>query len=272
MDRPCSSSSSFRFDLMSNTWERVSSMISARGSFACAAVESTGEIIVAGGGSRHAMFGAAGTRINAVERYDVERDEWVSLDGLPRLRAGCVGFLMGQEFWVMGGYGQSRTIAGVCPVDEYYKDGAVLELKNGGKWRGIHDMWEEGERGRLGDVVVIDADHRADLPQIFMLDDTTIFRYDISSNKWKKETDIPERSPIDCSFGFVGLGGEVYVLSQGKCVSFVGNLKPQAQKRWGILLVQIYNPRERVWRSMITRPPSPFSVDFKTAVMCTIRI
>ncbi|KAF9601725.1 hypothetical protein IFM89_022812 [Coptis chinensis] len=73
------------------------------------------------------------------------------MDGLPRFRAGCVGFLVGNgeemEFWVMGWYGESRTVSGVFPVDEYYRDGVVLELKSGGKWREIENMWEEGEEG-----------------------------------------------------------------------------------------------------------------------------
>ncbi|KAF9596920.1 hypothetical protein IFM89_014484 [Coptis chinensis] len=96
-------------------------MLSARGSFACAAVN--GGIIVAGGGSRHAMFGAAGSRMSLVERYDVEKNELVEMDGLPRFRGGCVGFLVGNgeemEFWVMGWYGESRTVSGVFPVGWY---------------------------------------------------------------------------------------------------------------------------------------------------------
>ncbi|KAI3957645.1 hypothetical protein MKW92_042315 [Papaver armeniacum] len=43
---------------------------------------------------RHAMFGAAGWTLYSVECYNVEKDEWVALDGLPRCRARCVGFLI----------------------------------------------------------------------------------------------------------------------------------------------------------------------------------
>lgn len=116
-------------------------MLSPRGSFACAAIAdssgsgSSGYILVAGGGSRHTVFGAAGTRIRSVERYDVERDRWEAMDSLPGFRAGCVGFVVGggmeKEFWVMGGYGASRTISGVFPVDEYCRDAVVMELKGG---------------------------------------------------------------------------------------------------------------------------------------------
>ncbi|KAF5197267.1 Galactose oxidase/kelch repeat superfamily protein [Thalictrum thalictroides] len=213
MDRPSPSSSIYRFDLFSSSWDRLSPMISARGSFACAAMpDSGGKIIVAGGGSRHAMFAAAGSRMSSVERYDVEKDEWVSLDGLPRFRAGCVGFLVGNgdemEFWVMGGYGESRTVSGVFPVDEYYRDGVVLELKNGGRWREIENMWEEGERRRLGNVVVLDG-KKGELPGIFMLDGADIFRYDIFTNRWQEESSVPRKCSMDSTFGFAALDGEL---------------------------------------------------------------
>ncbi|KAF9615965.1 hypothetical protein IFM89_027378 [Coptis chinensis] len=75
--------------------------------------------------------------MSSMERYDVEKNEWVEMDGLPRFRAGCVGFLVGNgeemEFWVMGWYGESRTVSGVFPVDEYYRDGCGF---------GVEEWWE----------------------------------------------------------------------------------------------------------------------------------
>ncbi|PIA36513.1 hypothetical protein AQUCO_03400425v1 [Aquilegia coerulea] len=276
MDRPSPSSSIYRFDLFSFSWDRLSPMISARGSFACAAMpDSGGKIIVAGGGSRHAMFAAAGSRMSSVERYDVEKDEWVSLDGLPRFRAGCVGFLVGNgeemEFWVMGGYGESRTVSGVFPVDEYYRDGVVLELKNGGRWREIENMWEEGERRRLGNVVVLDGE-KGELPGIFMLDGVDIFRYNISTNRWQEESSVPRKGSMDSTFGFAALDGELYVLSPLSSIVSSENRKPRADKRGRTLLIQIYHLKKRVWRSLTTRPPFHYSLDFKTAVICPIQI
>ncbi|KAF9625124.1 hypothetical protein IFM89_019213 [Coptis chinensis] len=149
MDCPSASGSIYRFDMFTNDWVCLSPMLSARGSFACAAVN--GGIIVAGGGSRHAMFGAAGSRMSSVERYDVEKNEWVEIDGLPRFRAGCVGFLVRNgeemEFWVMGWYGESRAGLGVFQRMSIIEMVWFLELKSGGKWREIENMWEEGEGG-----------------------------------------------------------------------------------------------------------------------------
>lgn len=158
-------------------------MLEPRGSFACAAVPNSGQIFVAGGGSRHTLFGAAGSRISSVERYDIGRDEWVSLDGLPSFRAGCVGFFVKDgkesEFWVMGGYGESRTISGVFPVDDYYRGAVVMEMKNengGGKWREVGDMWDTGERMRLGKIVVVEnEDHGR--PGVYMLSGNDILRF-----------------------------------------------------------------------------------------------
>ncbi|KAM7496067.1 hypothetical protein LguiA_020481 [Lonicera macranthoides] len=179
IDRPSPSSSAFRFDFVNHSWHCLSPMLSPRGSFACVAIPSLDRILVAGGGSRHTMFGAAGSRMSSAEMYDIGKDEWVALDGLPRFRAGCVGFLVGnreeREFWVMGGYGESRTVLGVFPVDEYYRDAVVMELKNGGKWRELGDMWEEGERRRLGKTAVVDYEDW-DIPGVFMLDRSDIFR------------------------------------------------------------------------------------------------
>ncbi|KAM1107351.1 hypothetical protein EV1_004079 [Malus domestica] len=122
-------------------------MLTPRESFAYTAVPKSGEI-VAGGGSRHILFSATGSRTSSVKR------------------AVCVGFFVGDgkkmKFWVMGGYSESRTISGVFPVDEHYRDAVVMELKNGNggcKWREVGDMWEAGERMRLSkNVVVEDGD------------------------------------------------------------------------------------------------------------------
>ncbi|KAK1437310.1 hypothetical protein QVD17_03101 [Tagetes erecta] len=285
LDRPSPSSSVFRYDFVSQTWDSLPPMLSPRGSFACAAVsksvsnsDNSGSIVVAGGGSRHTMFGAAGSRMSSVEMYDIGRNEWVALDGLPRFRAGCVGFMVGngdgdgeKEFWVMGGYGESRTILGVFPVDEYYRDAAVMRFKNGGvgKWRGVGDMWEEGERRQLGRIAVVDD---AASSQIFMLDKNDILRYDMTSNRWLKETTLPKRALDESAVGFVALNGELHVMASHNGAGSVENRRLRRHKRSTSLYLQIYNPGKKIWRTLITTPPFQQPLDFKTTVMCTIRL
>ncbi|KAK9100801.1 hypothetical protein Scep_024231 [Stephania cephalantha] len=281
LDRPLPSSSAFRFDFATFSWTKVAPMISPRGSFACAADCDCGRIFVAGGGSRHAMFGAAGSRMSSVEMYDVERDEWVALEGLPRFRAGCVGFLVGKEFWVMGGYGEARTVSGVFPMDEYYRDGLVMKLMDGcWKWREIGDMWREGERRREAPgIVMLDERCFKVLFKILKLDGYvenslwhTIFDwYNISSNRWFMESSVPRKSHLD-SIGFVALDGELHVMSLLNTACMIDARKSRQHKRGLPLLIQIYDPNKRKWRSLTTRPPFSDTLDFKTAVMCTVRL
>ncbi|KAK7336838.1 hypothetical protein VNO77_17388 [Canavalia gladiata] len=269
IDRPSPSSSTFRFNFHDFSWEPRAPMLSPRGSFACAVVPSEGHILVAGGGSRHTMFAAAGTRIRSVERYDVVRDRWVALDPLPEFRAGCVGFVGGnerREFWVMGGYGASRTISGVFPVDEYYRDAVVMGVE-GGAWREIGDVWGEGERVRAGKIVV--ADQR-DGPAVFMLDGNDILRYDMSSNHWLYESRVPRKAPYNSSFGFVVVDGELYVVTHSCVVDFTETRRSRHHKRAGTLYIQIYNPKKKTWRSLITKSPFNYPIDINSAVLSSI--
>ncbi|KAJ9172056.1 hypothetical protein P3X46_015344 [Hevea brasiliensis] len=266
VDLPLPSSSAFRFNFVDSSWDQLAPMLSPRGSFACAAIPNLGQIIVAGGGSRHILFGAAGSRMSSVERYDVGRDEWVAMDGLPRCRAGCVGFLVGsgeeREFWVMGGYG-----------DEYCKDAVVMDVKkNGwGKWRDVGDMWREGERARLGKIVVVE-DCDWDRPGVFMLDNNDIFRYDMVSNSWQNESAVPRKAPCNSSCGFVVMDGELHVMTLLKGGDSTESRRSRQQKRAGSIFIQIYHPRKKTWRSLITKPPFHCPLDFNTAVLCTIQL
>ncbi|CAL1383202.1 unnamed protein product [Linum trigynum] len=279
MDRPSPSSATFRFNLVTSTWDQLSPMLSPRGSFACAADPGSGQIIVAGGGSRHAIFGAAGSRMSSAEVYDVVRDEWVPMDGLPRYRAGCVGFLGGgddgeqKKFWVMGGYGESRTISGVFPVDEYYKDAVVMDVNSygTGKWKEVGDMWQEGERARLGKVVAVEDDGNG-CPAVFMLDENDIFRYDMTCNRWHKETSVPRKAPLHSSFGFIVLDKELHIMTILKGSDSTETRRTRQQKRAGTLFIQIYSPGKKTWRSLIAKPPFQSSLDFNTTVMCSIQM
>ncbi|GMI73864.1 hypothetical protein like AT4G03030 [Hibiscus trionum] len=279
LDRPSPSSSAFSYNFVTSSWDRLAPMISPRGSFACAAIPSADQIIVAGGGSRHTVFRAAGSRICSVERYDVEKDQWEALDGLPRFRAGCVGFTVKgyeeeSEFWVMGGYGDSRTVSGVFPVDEYYKDALVMELKeNGvGKWRELGDMWGAGEAPRFGKIVVLEEEEGGNPPAIFMLDDDDILRYNMDSNRWQKECGVPRKAACKTSFGFIVLNGELHVMTIVNGIDSTETRWSRQQKRAGTLFMQIYHPRKKTWRFLVTKLPFRQPLDLSTTVMCPIRL
>uniref|UniRef100_A0A1J3D394 F-box/kelch-repeat protein OR23 n=1 Tax=Noccaea caerulescens TaxID=107243 RepID=A0A1J3D394_NOCCA len=279
LDRPLPTSSVFRYNFVKSVWERLAPMLSPRGSFACAAMPgSSDKIIVAGGGSRHTLFGAAGSRMSSVEMYDVEKDEWREMKELPRFRAGCVGFMVEnekqkekeeeREFWVMGGYGGSRTVSGILPVDEYYKDAAVMDLRvNGGeKWRNVGDMWGEGESAKLGKIVAVDCGKTA----FFMLDRDWILRYEMSVNRWKKESSVPKKASYDKPVGFVAVNGELHVMILLDGYNLMDTTRQQSNA--GSLMIHMYDPKKKTWRSAVAKPPFNHQLDFRTTVMCTVRL
>ncbi|GMY18851.1 F-box/kelch-repeat protein OR23 [Fagus crenata] len=275
IDRPSPSSCTFRFDFTTNSWESLAPMKHARGSFGYAVVPGSDEILVAGGGSRHAVFGAFGSRMNSVERYDIGKNEWVELERLPGMRAGCVGFFVEDEersgFWVIGGYGEERTIGGVSPVDEYCRDAVVMD-GSFGKWREVGNMWEQGERVRVGKIVVVQDDNRRGRPAVFMLDGNDILRYDMASNRWLEESQVPKKAPHNSTFGFVQLDGELHVMTLLNLVDPPEIRRKRRYKGSGTLYMQIYHPKKKTWRSLITKSPFPHPLDFNTAVMCSIQL
>lgn len=255
-------------------------MLTPRGSFACVALPDSDQILVAGGGSRHTMFAAAGNRTRSVEMYDISKDEWVAMDGLPSFRAGCVGFLVGnesedrREFWVVGGYGASRTISGIFPVDEYCRDAAVMELKNGsgrGQWREVGNIWREGERMRFGKIVVVENENGG-CPGVFMLDRDEILRYDVPSSYWLFESRVPRKAPCNSSLGFVVLDGELYVMTNLNAVDVAGPRRNRRHKRGGTLYFQIYHPKKKMWRSLVTKSPFDYPVDINAAVLSSVTL
>ncbi|KAL0908808.1 hypothetical protein M5K25_023316 [Dendrobium thyrsiflorum] len=284
---PLPSAAVHRLDLSASLapWTRLPDMLSPRGSFACAPIAGANAIIVAGGGSRHAMFPSSGTRMSSVEIFDVDSGEWAPSNGLPRYRSGCVGFFRGrrrrhlikgcgaeegeEEFWVMGGYGDYRPVAGVVPANVYYKDVLVLGLRSG-KWREAGDMWEDGERQKLGLVVVMDGVDGEQM-DVFMLDRNAIFRYDFALNRWLKESSLRRKLPSEDSCGFVAMNGELCVLT--KAIPLIDPSEPGKVFRKRITLeIQAYDPQRKKWRFFTTNPPFHHPLDFKTAVSCSIQL
>lgn len=97
-------------------------------------------------------------------------------------------------------------------------------------------------------------------------------RYDMASNRWCEESHVPRKAPSDSSFGFVVLDGELHVISLLKAVRSAETRRLRHHKKPGTLYIQIYNPKRKSWRSLITKPPFQDPLDFNTAVICTIRL
>ncbi|XP_072978541.1 F-box/kelch-repeat protein OR23 [Typha angustifolia] len=275
LGHPVSSAAVHSLDLAGDppSWIRLPDMPTPRGSFASAAVDSASSIIVAGGGSRHPMYPSQGSRIVSVEWYDMAASEWRMGEKMPRQRAGCVGFVaegeFEEEFWVMGGYGEYRAMAGVVPADVYCRDAVVLGLRSG-KWREVGDMWEEGERRKLGAVGVVEGEDGL-AKGVFMLDRNEIFRYDFAVNRWLKESSLRRKIPASESCGFAAMNGELYVLTTAQPSPDISDLRKRHKKRWR-MEIQVYNPEKKKWRFLIANPPFQQPIDFKTTMLCTIRL
>lgn len=98
------------------------------------------------------------------------------------------------------------------------------------------------------------------------------YRYDVICNRWTMETAVPKRASDDSSVGFIALDGELHLLTLLNIYDSTTDIRRSRQhKRSATLLIQIYHPVTRRWRSLIAKPPFP-PLDFKTAVMCTIRL
>lgn len=83
---------------------------------------------------------------------------------------------------------------------------------------------------------------------------------------------MPRKATDESSIGFVASGGELHILSLLSGIDSTDSRRSRHDKRSATLLVQIYNPRRRTWRSLITKPPFSIPLDLKTAVMCTIKL
>ncbi|XP_034931819.1 F-box/kelch-repeat protein OR23 [Populus alba] len=154
-----------------------------------------------------------------------------------------------------------------------------LEKNGCGKWREVGDMWGVAGRGRLGKIVVVEEEAEAEglgvnqgRPVVFMLDGDEIFRYDMASNSWQKESSVPRKAPYNSSFGFVVLDGELHVMTPVQGGDLMETRRSRQQKRGGTLLAQIYHPKMKTWRSVVTEPPFYYPLDFKTAIMCSIQL
>ncbi|KAL6646761.1 hypothetical protein ACP70R_015455 [Stipagrostis hirtigluma subsp. patula] len=277
LGHPSPSAAVYRLDLTlsRHCWERLPDMRVPRGGFACAFAPSGG-VIVAGGGSRHPTFPSNGSRTSSTEWYDATARSWRVAAAMPRDRAGCVGFVAHgagedgeDEFWVMGGYDGYTTVGGVVPNDVYCRDAVALGLWSG-KWREIGGMWEEGERRRLGPVATLSANDGR-VTEVYMIDGNDIFRYDFASNRWLKEATTRRKILETESCGFVSMNGELYVLTSGKVPVEVSGPWRQLKKKLA-LEFQVYNPRAKKWRVLITHPPVDAPIDFRTAALCTVEL
>ncbi|KAF8038321.1 hypothetical protein BT93_B0992 [Corymbia citriodora subsp. variegata] len=99
-----------------------------------------------------------------------------------------------------------------------------------------------------------------------------MYRYCMVANHWRKESSVPTKAPCNCSFGFVALDGELYVMTLLNGNDLAESRRSRFSRRGGALFVQVYCPRKKTWRTLVAKSPLLCPLDFRTAVMCTIHL
>ncbi|KAK9153350.1 hypothetical protein Sjap_000830 [Stephania japonica] len=127
----------FVFDFVTRRWRRGRDMPSKRSFFAAGAT-ADGRVLVAGGHDegKNALSSCWG--------YDVERDEWAELARMSEERDECEGIVVGNEFWVVSGYGTERQ-------GRFEASAEVYEAGTG-RWRRVEGAWGSSRcpRGCVG--------------------------------------------------------------------------------------------------------------------------
>lgn len=233
-DVPVASKRVYKYDALRNTWKRMADMNEARGSFACGLIGPK-KVMVSGGSSRHAQFSGGGDRLDSAEIYDLGTNTWEKVASMNRVRANCVGFVVGENsevnFLVIGGYGESRTIDGIVTIDVYYRDVESFSLSTG-KWTNLGNMWHHLENWRLGLGVVAYLENK-----LYTLRGSILLYYDSGSNTWRQETNLGRAENMPT---FFGLEGELYIVSMETFQSFRPYPTP----------VQTYNPSTKCWKRL----------------------
>lgn len=115
----------FVYDFTTQSWKQGEDMPSKRSFFAASAVE--GGVFVAGG---HDEWKNA---LRSAWVYNVREDQWTELAQMSEERDECEGLTIGNEFWVVSGYGTENQ--GVF-------DQSVESFEIGvNRWRRIEGKW-----------------------------------------------------------------------------------------------------------------------------------
>lgn len=174
-----------------------------------AAAELGGKIYVAGG-----MFGAAGTRLDRVQRFDPGANAWTTLPRLPQPVRAAAGAVRGGDFLVIGG-----TAAGGGGRQVYAYDG---------RWREAEPLPRplyNHAAVTLGDRVYVLGGYDTEGEELRTV-------YALDRGRWRAAASLPRAVH---AFGAVTFRGEIWV---------IGGRRGEEKLRE----VWIYDPEAGRWR------------------------
>ncbi|CAH2040941.1 unnamed protein product [Thlaspi arvense] len=109
----------FVYDFTAQKWRQGKDMPSKRSFFGIGAIH--GRVYIAGGHDENKCA------LKSAWSYDVREDEWTELTQMSQERDECEGLLIGDDFWIVSGYGNEKQ--GLFEASaESYQMSTVSEL------------------------------------------------------------------------------------------------------------------------------------------------
>lgn len=193
----------YRYDLVTNSWEKGPSMVNPRCLFASA---SSGEFAFVAGGFGRGENGV--TVLSSAERYDSRIGRWDPLPSMMVARQKCSGFFMDGKFWVIGG--KDGNHEPVTSGEEYDP--------SRGTWRIVEDMYPA--------PTILPMDSFEPSPPLVAVVGNQLYALEISSNllklyekgsnTWKILGPVPVRADYRNGWGlaFKAVGDELFVIGE----------------------------------------------------------
>lgn len=189
----------YKYDLVSNSWERGPVMVNPRCLFASA---TCGKFAFVAGG--FSVGGLQFNVLNSAERYDSSRGVWEPLPPMATPRHRCSGFFMDGKFYVIGG--KTMNHEPLTSGEEFDPERNV--------WRTIEDMYCALDASRSPNAsppLVAVAGN-----ELYTIESSSnlLKVYEKQTNTWRVLGQVPVRADFCNGWGlaFKALGDELFVI------------------------------------------------------------
>lgn len=194
----------YKYDLITNSWERGPPMVNSRCLFASA---SCGELAFVAGGFKvggNGVISMASAVLNSAERYDARLGKWEPLPSMETPRQKCSGVFMEGKFYVIGG-----------------KDIDHNPLTSGEVYDPVTKTWKTIPNMYIPPATTPTFEPSPPLvavanDQLYAIESSTnlLKGYNKSTNTWKALGRVPVRTDVCNGWGlaFKALGDELFVI------------------------------------------------------------
>ncbi|XAR59955.1 hypothetical protein NMG60_11033147 [Bertholletia excelsa] len=118
----------FVYDFTAQKWRQGKDMPSKRSFFGIGAIH--GRVYIAGGHDENKCA------LKSAWSYDVREDEWTELTQMSQERDECEGLIIGDDFWIVSGYGNEKQGLFEASAESYQM--------STGQWRRVEGAWKPG--------------------------------------------------------------------------------------------------------------------------------